>query len=1778
MKRFISNLLYFCFLNYSLLYSTEDLPILNLDGGAVSIVNGCVSVITGDYIDTVCDVEIAGPEKLTFERSFCSSGSDGTLIAWRHNHDGQLEGSANSNSAVYKSKEGRSIGYNINGKFEKYLNKSFTNFSTGTISGRTHIKNSYMHIGKHSITLKAENGDNIKFLQHRDNQYKYTVGSEEKNNGNMFRYIYTDKNFGTLKSIKSLDRSEAILYSEITINPADLKEFTKTVDTSDSRQVLYKIQQFPKTKKYNFERFRIKEVIRPSAPFIKYEYSINPEDVLQLRKKVVPDGRFLGLEYYGVEEEFTTNRVKKLFAPVGFDDSPITTYEFVFDKDKDIAGNLRKGATYVHDANRNLTVYEYGRDYRISQVRKYRGSECSTEKFYWSEEGNLLFHLTKDETQTIYAAKELIYDKSNNVIKEIFYGKLQGSDTTISFEKIKKKYVLKGTDSSVTHYKYTDDKRNLLLEEKHPNGKIVQYVYESNHDLLSKKFTLENDVIKIREFYVYDKFALLKKTIKDDGSARSSTDLTSVTERLITKRTNQQVAPYGLPIQIEECYLDLETGQEVLLKKIKNQYSRLGHLTLKQTYDANDVLRYQERFEYDDHGNVILEENALGQITTKQYNANDECIYEKCHDKAFHTENVYDFAGRRIATKEIHEDGTTLVTSFEYNLLNQLVAKIDPYGQRTEFKNDVFGNQIKTTSPTYIDPTGVSITPTTSSEFDFFGNEISKTDVFGKTTRISKNVRGKPTQIISPDGAIETMEYETDGTVRKTVGKNGLVTLTSHDCLGRLLSKECYSSNGEFLSKISSTYNSFHKLTDVDAKGTVTEYTYFSSGLLKSTKKENSLTEYGYDEFQRPNQTKVWVSENSYILTTKTHDFLNRVIEERVEDENAHCHKLEQYTYDAYGNRTEMSQQRPNGISITKTCYDSQSRPIKSIDPEGNVTQFNYTPIYHNGQQVIEIESQDALGILTITRMNIFGKPESIIRKNGFGDIIAKKEIGYDAAQNVAFAIETAVTIKPEKDKKEDVPQIEDKEILTKWIYNEQNLPITLIEAVDTPDQKVTEYRYNSMGEKTQIIKHDGTVIDNTYDDFGRLKSFKSSDNSLSYSYEYDLNGNVIKSIDHINDQITYREYDLSDNMTKEILGTGLEINYTYDFMGRPIQVTLSDSSCIAYEYNPLLLSKVTRFSKEGQEVYSHTYNEYDLSGNLLNETKPLNIGDCDYQYNLNGQLTNINSKFFSEKIYYDKVGNITSCEIGNTSQNIHSKYTYDDLNQLSSEDGIKTHHYVNDSLFNCVEKDGNKQDTNYLNQLIKTVDQSFQYDKSGNRIADGKYKYTYDTLDRLTSVATDTQVFTYTYDSFNRRLSKSSNNQKTDFLYFGQNEVGSYENGILKEFRALGTGKGAEIGASIALEIQNQIFVPIHDHNGNIVAIINSDGQAVENYRYSAYGEEKVYDHLGNEIDNPINPWRFSSKRVDAETDLINFGRRYYDCKTTKWMSPDPIGFEGGPNLYAYVNNNPLSHFDLYGLELFRCRHCGSTYRVTSSSDMGYYYDSPNYSQITPQVGGGYATISALHRPPNNNQNGYFVVRDQHDRSLSMPSLGMGNGMGNDFSEGMSNTAHLHRLSGGVGVIGTYDKSYGFFGDVFSCIQRLMFGSSTEEVQQLHSVWREYLENAKPGARFLQICHSRGAINVRNALMSFPENLRKQIDVIAIAPGAYIEEKYCGSVVHYVSERDFVPLFDQKGRNACRHTTVTLPPDKNAPLWDHSFQSPTYADVLESGIKNFTSKNGIIK
>jgi len=68
------------------------------------------------------------------------------------------------------------------------------------------------------------------------------------------------------------------------------------------------------------------------------------------------------------------------------------------------------------------------------------------------------------------------------------------------------------------------------------------------------------------------------------------------------------------------------------------------------------------------------------------------------------------------------------------------------------------------------------------------------------------------------------------------------------------------------------------------------------------------------------------------------------------------------------------------------------------------------------------------------------------------------------------------------------------------------------------------------------------------------------------------------------------------------------------------------------------------------------------------------------------------------------------------------------------------------------------------------------------------------------------------------------------------------------------------------------------------------------------------------------FNPFQYTGRDYDPETGLRYYRARYYDPNAGRFLSEDPIGFDGNDvNFYAYVNNDPSNWFDLDGMKRSR-------------------------------------------------------------------------------------------------------------------------------------------------------------------------------------------------------------------------------------------------------------------
>ncbi len=108
-------------------------------------------------------------------------------------------------------------------------------------------------------------------------------------------------------------------------------------------------------------------------------------------------------------------------------------------------------------------------------------------------------------------------------------------------------------------------------------------------------------------------------------------------------------------------------------------------------------------------------------------------------------------------------------------------------------------------------------------------------------------------------------------------------------------------------------------------------------------------------------------------------------------------------------------------------------------------------------------------------------------------------------------------------------------------------------------------------------------------------------------------------------------------------------------------------------------------------------------------------------------------------------------------------------------------------------------------------------------------------------------------------------------------------------------------------------------DPSGNVAQRLDGSGTVLGTYAFDAFG-------LRTGTDATTDPYAgFGSGYgyyADAETGLSLLGHRYYDTGTGRFINRDPIGYEGGANLYAYVDNNPVDGTDPNGTEKFKIQN----------------------------------------------------------------------------------------------------------------------------------------------------------------------------------------------------------------------------------------------------------------
>ena len=215
--------------------------------------------------------------------------------------------------------------------------------------------------------------------------------------------------------------------------------------------------------------------------------------------------------------------------------------------------------------------------------------------------------------------------------------------------------------------------------------------------------------------------------------------------------------------------------------------------------------------------------------------------------------------------------------------------------------------------------------------------------------------------------------------------------------------------------------------------------------------------------------------------------------------------------------------------------------------------------------------------------------------------------------------------------------------------------------------------------------------------------------------------------------------------------------------------------------------------------------------------------------------------------------------------------------------------------------------------------------------------RYTWDAFNRLAEVrdGANALIARYSYDPFDRRIRKELGNSST----LNATATGAVTNYLQSEWGLLAEADGAgalQMSYGWSPQRDNSVaplfarvsdpanagqyrYVYYHnDHLGTPQRMTDKAGNVVWSADYDAYGKA-IVKTTANPALALTNNLRLPGQYYDAETGLHYNDRRYYDADTGRYLARDPIGFEGGINLYAYAAAAPNRYTDPTG-EVIPC------------------------------------------------------------------------------------------------------------------------------------------------------------------------------------------------------------------------------------------------------------------
>jgi RHS repeat-associated protein len=802
------------------------------------------------------------------------------------------------------------------------------------------------------------------------------------------------------------------------------------------------------------------------------------------------------------------------------------------------------------------------------------------------------------------------------------------------------------------------------------------------------------------------------------------------------------------------------------------------------------------------------------------------------------------------------------------------------YDSRWNLRRTIDGNDVKTEMSYNVDR-GIMLTKTEAK-----GTVLERTTTYTYHPRFNK------------------VQTRTEESV-DAAGRNKITTYTYDETNGNLLEETVtgYSNGTSFIYTTAYQYNTHGQVIEIDGPrnntiNDVTAYTYHPTyGYLTSVTYPNgTLT---YDSYDANHNVGSMIDLNG-VTTTYTYDYADRVKTITVGS------AVTTYAYDALGNIDYATLPAGNRIDYE---YDTSNRVIKITDALGSYIYYEYDG---EGNKTRE-EIRDDQGVIKkyldfeydqFNRINKIKNPDN--SSTGFS---------YDNNGN------RIQMIKPEGE-------------INEYESDELSRLKKITQSKGTSEEAITEYEYDLQDNLTQVKDAEGKVTRYSYDDMGRLISTVSPDAGTT-SYLYDEAGNI-KTRTDAKGMVTGFEYDALNRLVKLDFPTDQDITYTYDETGVPYGIgrltTMADASGnTRYSYDERGNVTEQSCTIEGR-TFSTGY-EYNLNNVAKKISYPGGIV-VEYGLDSTGKITStiLNGNTIVSEVAYEPFGELKSMSFAQSG--IGTTITHNNqyqINEIQSEnvlhrtythdfDGNITYIQRSDSLplpqvYTGADNYSYAAGKDWIDGINDgTHSYQYTYDPNGNIISDGRFTYQYNENNQLVKVSdTSTVLGEYTYNGKGQRVKKVADGRTTIYHYDLTGNLiqeTDQNGGVIAGYIYAGTNRLA------MLKPDGSIYYYHNDHLGTPLAMTDTEGNIVWKATYDPFGRAEVAP-----TSTVTNNFRFPGQYYDEESGLHYNWYRYYDPRTGRYMTPDPIGIKRGENhLYVYVQNNPTNFIDPLGLDSPGC------------------------------------------------------------------------------------------------------------------------------------------------------------------------------------------------------------------------------------------------------------------